>query len=33
VAGDADGITTNDILMAGDCKSVQLRAECDVTKN
>jgi hypothetical protein len=31
--GDADGITTNDIVIAADCKSVQLRAERDETKN
>jgi predicted outer membrane repeat protein len=33
VAGDADGNTTNDIVIAADCKSVQLRAERDETKN
>jgi len=31
--GDADGNTTNDIVIAADCKSVQLRAERDETKN
>jgi hypothetical protein len=31
--GDADGNTTNDILIAADCKSVQLRSERDETKN
>jgi hypothetical protein len=31
--GGADGNTTNDIMIAGDCKSVQLRAERDETKN
>ena len=31
--GDADGNTTNDILIAADCKSVQLRAERDEKKN
>lgn len=33
VAGDADGTTTNDILIAANCKSVQLRSERDETKN
>jgi hypothetical protein len=33
VPGNADGITTNDIVIAADCKSVQLRAERDETKN
>jgi hypothetical protein len=33
VPGDADGITTDDIVIAGDGKSVQLRAERDETKN
>ena len=32
-AGDADGNTTNDIAIAADCRSVQLRAERDETKN
>src|SRR5262249_57167740 len=31
--GDADGNTTKDIVIAADCKSVQLRAERDETKN
>jgi len=31
--GDADGNTKNDIVIAADCKSVQLRAERDETKN
>jgi hypothetical protein len=31
--GDADGNTTNDILIAADCKSVQLRSERDEKKN
>src|SRR5262249_21880245 len=31
--GDADGSTTKDIVIAADCKSVQLRAERDETKN
>jgi hypothetical protein len=31
--GDADGNTTNDIVIAANCKSVQLRAERDETKN
>lgn len=31
--GDADGITINDIVIAPDCRSVQLRAERDETKN
>lgn len=31
VAGDNDGITTNDIVIAADCKSVQLRAERNET--
>jgi hypothetical protein len=31
--GDADGNTTNDIVIAGDCKSVNLRSERDETKN
>lgn len=31
--GNADGKTTNDIVIAGDCKSVQLRAERDEKKN
>jgi Concanavalin A-like lectin/glucanases superfamily/Viral BACON domain len=31
--GDADGNTTGDIVIAADCKSVQLRAERDETKN
>jgi len=26
--GNGDGNTTNDIVIAGDCKSVQLRSEC-----
>ena len=33
VAGDNDGITTNDIVIAADCKSVQLRAERNLTLN
>lgn len=33
VPGDGDGNTTNDIVIAADCKSVQLRSECDETKN
>jgi hypothetical protein len=32
-AGDADGNTMNDIAIAADCRSVQLRAERDETKN
>ena len=32
-AGNADGITTNDIVIAADCKSVQLRAERNETLN
>jgi hypothetical protein len=32
-AGDADGNTTNDIMIAANCQSVQLRAERDETKN
>jgi hypothetical protein len=31
--GDSDGNTTNDIVIAADCKSVQLRSERDETKN
>ena len=31
--GDADGNTPNDIVIAADCKSVQVRAERDETKN
>ena len=31
--GDADGNTTNDIVIAANCKSVQLRAERDETNN
>ncbi len=31
--GDSDGETTNDIVIAADCKSVQLRAERDEKKN
>ena len=31
--GDADGNTTNDIVIAADCRSVQLRAERDERKN
>jgi len=31
--GDADGNTTNDIVIAGGCKSVQLRAERNETLN
>jgi hypothetical protein len=31
--GDADGNTTHDILIAGDCKSAQVRAERDEKKN
>jgi len=31
--GDADGNTTGDIVIAADCRSVQLRAERDETKN
>ena len=31
--GDADGNTSNDIVIAANCKSVQLRAERDETKN
>ncbi|MGH9839836.1 MAG: DUF5011 domain-containing protein [Blastocatellia bacterium] len=31
--GDADGNTTNDIVIAADCRSAQLRAERDETKN
>jgi len=31
--GTSDGSTTNDIVIAGDCKSVQLRAERDDTRN
>jgi hypothetical protein len=31
--GDADGNTTDDIVIAADCKSVQLRSERDETKN
>jgi hypothetical protein len=31
--GDGDGNTTNDIVIAADCKSVQLRSERDETKN
>src|SRR5262249_10537932 len=31
--GGADGSTTKDIVIAADCKSVQLRAERDETKN
>ena len=31
--GDGDGNTSNDIVIAGDCKSVQLRSERDETKN
>ncbi len=33
VVGTADGITTNDILIAADCKSVQLRSERNETLN
>ena len=33
VAGDNDGIATNDIVIAADCKSVQLRAERNLTLN
>ena len=33
VAGKADGSTTNDIVIAPDCKSVQLRAERNETLN
>jgi hypothetical protein len=31
--GDTDGNTTNDIVIAADCKSVQLRAERDTNLN
>jgi len=31
--GDSDGNTTNDIVIGGDCKSVQLRAERDGNRN
>ena len=31
--GGRDGNTSNDIVIAGDCKSVQLRSERDETKN
>ena len=31
--GDADGNTSNDIVIAPDCKSVALRSERDETKN
>ena len=31
--GGADGNTSNDIVIAGDCKSVGLRSERDETKN
>src|SRR5262245_36825075 len=31
--GSSDGNTTNDIVIAADCKSVQLQAERDSTKN
>jgi hypothetical protein len=31
--GDADGNTSNDIAIAPDCKSVELRSERDETKN
>ena len=31
--GDADGNTTGDILIAADCRSMQLRSERDETKN
>jgi hypothetical protein len=33
VTGDADGNTTNDIVIAADCKSVQLRSERNETLN
>jgi hypothetical protein len=32
-AGNNDGNTVNDIVIAGDCKSVQLRVERDSSKN
>ena len=32
-AGDADGNTVGDIVIARDCRSVQLRSERDETKN
>lgn len=31
--GNSDGNTTNDIVIASDCRSVSLRSERDVTKN
>jgi len=31
--GDDDGNTVNDIVIGGDCKSVQLRAERDGNRN
>ena len=31
--GDGDGNTSNDIVIAGNCKSVRLRSERDETKN
>jgi hypothetical protein len=33
VKGGSDGETTNDILIAADCKSAQLRSERDEKKN